>query len=206
VDLEIPNQNRERFVVDSLPIDQIAYPILCHRASPLKSRFPRIASYYAGSSCLPLVLPLYCCGGCLPKSFKEKRMEITKPGIDLGVLVRNIDACLAFYCEDLGLPKVAEVPFPGGRTMHRIQIGDSVLKLMQYGDGAPPAGPAGRESQSGIRYFTISVRDLPATVAALETKGHRFSVPLRESRPGVWIAMLEDPDGNTVELLAAGPT
>jgi catechol 2,3-dioxygenase-like lactoylglutathione lyase family enzyme len=128
-------------------------------------------------------------------------MEITKPGIDLGILVRDVDACVRFYCEDLGLPKVGEISFPGNRTMHRIQIGDTVLKLMEYQDGPPPAGPRGREVQSGIRYFTISVRDLPAVVADLEAKGHTFTVPLREARPGVWIAMLEDPDGNTVELL-----
>ena len=130
-------------------------------------------------------------------------MEIAKPGIDLGVLVRDVAACLKFYCEDLGLPKAGEIPFPGNRTMHRIQIGDTVLKLMQYHDGAPPAGPRGLAAQSGIRYFTISVRDLPGTVQKLEARGHTFTVPLRETRPGVWIAMLEDPDGNTVELLEA---
>lgn len=130
-------------------------------------------------------------------------MDVTKPGIDLGVLVHDIEGCLKFYCEDLGLPKVAELPFPGNRTMHRIQIGDTVLKLMQYHDGPPPAGPRGLAAQSGIRYFTISVRDLPKVVQDLEAKGHTFAVPLRESRPGVWIAMLEDPDGNTVELLEA---
>ncbi|MGH2589155.1 MAG: VOC family protein [Dehalococcoidia bacterium] len=130
-------------------------------------------------------------------------MEIAKPGIDLGVLVHDVDACVRFYCEDLGLPKVGEIPFPGNRTMHRIQIGDTVLKLMQYQDGAPPAGPRGLGAQSGIRYFTISVRDLPGVVADLEATGHTFTVPLREARPDVWIAMLEDPDGNTVELLGA---
>ena len=130
-------------------------------------------------------------------------MEIAKEGIDLGVLVRDIDACLKFYCDGLGLEKVAEIPFPGNRTMHRIQIGNTVLKLMQYHDGAPPAGPAGRESQSGIRYFTIAVRNLPEVVKELEAKGLKFSVPLREARPGVWICMLDDPDGNTVELLGA---
>jgi glyoxylase I family protein len=130
-------------------------------------------------------------------------MEIAKPGIDLGVLVSDVSACLKFYCDDLGLPKVAEIPFPGNRTMHRIQIGDSVLKLMEYHDGAPPAGPRGREAQAGIRYFTIAVRNLPEVVKDLEAKGHTFVVPLRESRPGVWIAMLEDPEGNTVELLGA---
>ena len=74
-----------------------------------------------------------------------------------------------------------------------------------------PLGPArhlpcqprqrGLGAQSGIRYFTISVRDLPGVVKKLEAKGLTFAVPLREARPGVWIAMLEDPDGNTVELL-----
>src|SRR5947209_1708488 len=130
-------------------------------------------------------------------------MEIAKPGIDLGVLVRDIDACLKFYCDDLGLPKVGEIPFPGNRTMHRIQIGDTVLKLMQFGDRTLPAGPREREAQAGLRYFTIAVRDLPGVVNKLEAKGLSFSVPLREARPGIWITMLEDPDGNTVELLGA---
>ncbi len=130
-------------------------------------------------------------------------MEIAKPGIDLGVLVRDIDACLTFYCDGLGLTKVAEIPFPGNRTMHRIQIGDSVLKLMQYHDRELPAGPHDREAQAGIRYFTITVRDLPRVVQDLNARGHTFTVPLREARPGVWIAMLQDPDGNTVELLGA---
>jgi glyoxylase I family protein len=133
----------------------------------------------------------------------EDDMEIAKPGIDLGVLVRDVDACVRFYTEDLGLPKVGEIPFPGNRTMHRIQIGDTVLKLMQYHDGPPPAGPREREAQAGIRYFTISVKNLPDVVKELEAKGHTFTIPLREARPGVWIAMLQDPDGNTVELLGA---
>ena len=127
-------------------------------------------------------------------------MEIAKEGIDLGVLVHDIDACLRFYCDDLGLPKVGELPFPGNRTQHRVQVGNSVLKLMQYQDGAPPAGPRGLAAQSGIRYFTILTRGLAGLVKDLEGKGHTFSTPLREIRPGVWIAILEDPDGNTVDL------
>jgi catechol 2,3-dioxygenase-like lactoylglutathione lyase family enzyme len=128
-------------------------------------------------------------------------VEITKPGIDLGVLVRDIDACLKFYCDGLGLQKVAEIQFPGNRTMHRIQIGDTVLKLMQYQEDAPAAGPRGLGAQAGIRYFTISVKDLRGVIKDLEAKGLTFVVPLREARPGVFIAMLEDPEGNTVELL-----
>jgi catechol 2,3-dioxygenase-like lactoylglutathione lyase family enzyme len=134
---------------------------------------------------------------------ENERMEIVKEGVDIGVLVRDVDGCLKFYCEDLGLKKVGEVPFPGNRVQHRIQIGNSVLKLMENKDGAPPAGPRGRTSQAGIRYFTISVSNLPQLVKDLEAKGLQFVVPLTSTRPGVQIAMVEDPDGNTVELLEA---
>src|SRR5829696_3816121 len=124
-------------------------------------------------------------------------MEIAKPGVDIGVYVRDIDAMLRFYCDGLGLERTGAVNFPGDRTQHRIAIGDSVLKLMQFPDGdAPPPAPAGRMAQGGIRYFTIAVRNLPALVDDLESRGLHFVVPLRESRPGVWIAMLEDPEGN----------
>ena len=128
-------------------------------------------------------------------------MEIAKDAVDIGVYVRDIQACLKFYCEDLGLPKTGELPFPGNRTQHRIQIGSSLLKLMEFHDGAPPAGPTPANAQSGFRYFTIGVRGLAGIVKELEAKGHTFTLPLRESRPGVQIAMLQDPDGNTVELM-----
>lgn len=129
-------------------------------------------------------------------------MEIIKDSVDIGVYVRDIDACLRFYCDGLGLPKDGEVQFPGDRTQHRLRIGKSLLKLMQFPDGeAPPAGPPGRMAQAGIRYFTIAVRDLPGIVKHLESKGLTFVVPPREARPGVTIAMIEDPEGNTVELL-----
>ena|SRR5262249_22826035 len=127
-------------------------------------------------------------------------MEIVKDAVDIGVYVRDIDAMLAFYCDALGLPKAGEVTFPGGRTQHRIQIGGSLLKLMQFQEDAPPAGPKGRNAQSGIRYFTIAVRNLEGLARELEAKGLTLAVPPREARPGVWIAMVEDPEGNTVEF------
>lgn len=130
-------------------------------------------------------------------------MEIAKPGIDLGVFVKDIEGCLRFYCDGLGLQKVGEVPLGPGRTMHRLQIGDSVLKLNHYAENAPEAGPRGFAKRLGLGYFTIAVRDLPGVVKELEGKGMTFTVPLREFRPGVHICMLEDPDGNTVELLGA---
>jgi catechol 2,3-dioxygenase-like lactoylglutathione lyase family enzyme len=129
-------------------------------------------------------------------------MQLAKSAVDIGVLVRDIDACLHFYCEQLGLPKVGELQFPDGRVQHRIAIGDSLLKLMQFPDGqAPPAAPSGRMAQSGIRYITVAVQDLQGVVEQLQAQGLTFVVPPRPSPSGATIAMIEDPEGNTVELL-----
>jgi glyoxylase I family protein len=129
-------------------------------------------------------------------------MQTTGAALDVGVYVRDIESMLRFYCDGLGWPKAGEVTFPGGRTQHRIAVGGSLLKLMQFPDGeAPPAGPSGRMAQAGIRYITARVPDLTAAARELEAKGIPLAVPPREARPGVWILMVEDPEGNTVELL-----
>jgi predicted enzyme related to lactoylglutathione lyase len=45
------------------------------------------------------------------------------------------------------------------------------------------------------------VPDIRGLVAQLEAKGIKPTVPVTEFRPGVTIAMVTDPDGNTVEFL-----
>ena len=52
-----------------------------------------------------------------------------------------------------------------------------------------------------MRYFTIAVDDIAAAVADCEAAGTRIVWPLREIRPGVTIAMVEDPDGSWVEFI-----
>ena len=54
---------------------------------------------------------------------------------------------------------------------------------------------------TGMRYFTIAVDDIAAAVADCEAAGTPIVWPLREIRPGVTIAMVEDPDGNWVEFI-----
>jgi catechol 2,3-dioxygenase-like lactoylglutathione lyase family enzyme len=129
-------------------------------------------------------------------------LDLAGEAMDVGVFIRDVPGCLRFYSETLGLPKQGEVTFPGGRIQHRFHVGKTLLKLMEFTEGAPPAGPRDRMAQSGIRYLTVKIRNLRETVAALEAQGVPVPVPVREARPGVWIAMVEDPDGNTIELLS----
>ena len=50
----------------------------------------------------------------------------------------------------------------------------------------------------------IVVRDAEAAAAQAEEAGRKIVVAPREIRPGIKISMIEDPDGNWVELLQVG--
>jgi glyoxylase I family protein len=130
-------------------------------------------------------------------------VELSKDSIDLGIVVQDAEAALAFYRDVLGLDDLGEMPMPGG-TMRRLGCGTSVVKLVSLRN-APPATapPGGIQGAAGYRYWTISVTNLAAVVAACEEAGHKIAVPVTELRPGITIAIVEDPDGNWVELLSA---
>src|ERR1700688_4061976 len=86
--------------------------------------------------------------------------------------------------------------------MYRLKCGTTVIKLLKL-ERTPAAKPApgGPMGGLGYRYFTISVPDIRGLIAQLEAKGIHPIVPVTEFRPGVTIAMVTDPDGNTVEFI-----
>lgn len=131
-------------------------------------------------------------------------VQLTKDSIDLGIVVRDAEASLHFYRDILGLEDQGEMPMPGG-TMHRLLCGTSLIKLVSLSRSpaasAPPGGIAGA---TGYRYWTISVSNLDEVTARAEEAGRNVAVSPREIRPGIKIAMIEDPDGNWVELLQVG--
>ncbi len=128
-------------------------------------------------------------------------IEIGKESIDIGIVVRDIDAALKFYRDTLGLEYAAEMPAGGGK-MHRLMCGTTVVKLVIH-DNLPErrdntGGPLGA---SGIRYWTITVKDLQAMTEKCRDAGYKVAVEPRDVRPGVRISMIEDTDGNWVEFL-----
>lgn len=128
-------------------------------------------------------------------------IEVTKDSIDIGIIVRDSEAALKFYRDTLGFEHVADTP-GGGGTMHRLMCGTTMVKLVSP-DELPAASnpPGGLAGASGIRYWTISVPDLDALTGTCREAGYTIPVEPREIRPGVRISMIEDPDGNWVELL-----
>jgi predicted enzyme related to lactoylglutathione lyase len=129
-------------------------------------------------------------------------IELAKDSIDIGIVVRDGDAAMKFYRDTLGLEHIADTPMPGGGTMHRLMCGTTLVKIVER-DKPPekadnPGGPGGA---SGIRYWTITIHDLDAMTAKFSDAGYTVPVAPREVRPGVRISMIEDPDGNWLELL-----
>ena len=131
-------------------------------------------------------------------------VRLTKRAIDLGIVTDNGEAALGFYRDTLGFEHQGDMPMPGGGTMHRLLCGDSLIKIVVLAKTpAAKAPPGGIQGSTGYRYWTMSVSNLSEIVAACKARGSRVAVPETEIRPGVRIAIVEDPDGNWVEFLSA---
>jgi catechol 2,3-dioxygenase-like lactoylglutathione lyase family enzyme len=126
-------------------------------------------------------------------------MKPAKNSLDIGVIVSDIKASLNFYQNILGLEFVGTFPLWFG-TMHRLRFGTSDFKLVEP-KVVPPRGVIGLENQLGFRYVTFVIENLSKLCNDLQKSGIEFTLPEKEIRPGVRIAMVKDPDGNIVEFV-----
>lgn len=126
-------------------------------------------------------------------------MKPAKNSLDIGLIVSNIKASLDFYQDILGLEYVGTTPVWFG-TMHRLRFGTSDFKLIAP-KTLPQQGAIGLENQLGFRYVSFAVENLSSLCKDLQSAGIEFTVPENETRPGVRIAMVKDPDGNIVEFV-----
>jgi len=130
-------------------------------------------------------------------------MKLTSPGLDLGIVVGDLDRALHFYRDLLGLHYEGSNPVPGGGTMHRLWAAESMVKLVAP-DPVPDTGViAGglRGGALGLRYFTFSIDGIDELMEELAAQGVTVTRGVTEMAPGVRIALVEDPDGNQVEFL-----
>lgn len=131
-------------------------------------------------------------------------LSLRKNAIDLGIVIKDSDASLAFYRDLLGFEHVADTPMPGAApaTMHRLMCGDTLIKLVSHDQtpevSAPRGGIAGA---TGLRYFTMQISNLAEVTNACREAGVKVVIDQLEVRPGVSISMVEDPDGNWVEFV-----
>lgn len=129
-------------------------------------------------------------------------IQLSKSAIDLGIVAESAEPMLHFYRDTLGLELEATLPMPGGTTMYRLICGETVLKILIH-EQTPTtrAAPGGPKGASGIRYFTLSVSNLIEMTETCREAGYAVPLGPLEIRPGVNIVMIEDPEGNWLELL-----
>jgi glyoxylase I family protein len=133
-------------------------------------------------------------------------IALNKDSIDIGIVVRDAEAALAFYRDTLGFEDTGSMQMPVGATMYRLLCGTTLVKLVAFDKELPAAAPPGGiPGGYGYRYWTISVPNLDEVTATREAAGRTIAISPREIRPGVRISMIEDPDGNWVELLEVTP-
>ncbi|MGV8995796.1 MAG: VOC family protein [Parvibaculaceae bacterium] len=127
-----------------------------------------------------------------------------KTAIDLGIVTTNGPAMLAFYKDVLGLRHEGDVAMEasGIKVMHRLWFGDSLIKLVvpMREPKAPPA-LGGIPGSTGYRYWTMTISNIAEVLDDVAKAGHKVIRPRTEIRPGIAIAIIEDPDGNWVEFL-----
>jgi catechol 2,3-dioxygenase-like lactoylglutathione lyase family enzyme len=114
-------------------------------------------------------------------------------------LVGDVEHALAFYVERLGF-EVEQEMLP---AFARARRGDLTLWLAGPASSAARPMPDGRQPEpGGWNRFVIEVDDLAAIVAVLRNAGGEFRNEI-VTGPGGKQILLEDPDGNPIELFEA---
>lgn len=134
-------------------------------------------------------------------------VNLTHPALDVGIVTHDLAGQTRFYADVLGLPVTGSVDIPNVGAITRLAVGESTLRLMVPVNPAQPAPQAGGfAGTQGIRYLVLKVSGLAETVDRIAEAGFAIAVPLHELRPGVRVALVEDSDGNTVELMEVSPS
>ena len=111
-------------------------------------------------------------------------------------LVHDVERSVAFYTQVLGFRLDKQM----GPAIAMVSKGDLTLWLAGPQSSAARPMPDGRRPESGgWNRFVVEVDDLPARVAEFKRGGARFRNEVVVG-PGGKQVLLEDPDGNPVEL------
>ena len=128
-------------------------------------------------------------------------IALTKDSIDIGIVVKDAEAALAFYRDTLGFEDTGSMPMPGGGgTMYRLLCGTTLVKLVAPEAELPASAPGGGiQGAYGYRYWTISVSNLDEITDRCAAAGRKVVVKPREVRPGVRISCVESRSSNSLK-------
>jgi catechol 2,3-dioxygenase-like lactoylglutathione lyase family enzyme len=122
--------------------------------------------------------------------------------MEVGITVKDLDAATEFYRGIIGLEHLRDHRVPGG-VIRRFAHGDDLVVKLRLDDDPPtlanpPMGFSG--GATGMRYFTLQIDDVTVAVERCLAAGLAVPFPVTEHAPGVWYAIVEDPDGTWLEI------
>lgn len=129
-------------------------------------------------------------------------IQTTDATIVLGMVTNQPEAMFAFYGDTLGFAKEDDISFPGIGTISRFDAGDLRIRILVPEKPTPSEGSRdGFMAQTGYRYVAINIANLEETVESCRARGYKIPVEIMDLRPGIRVAQVEDPDGNTIEFM-----
>lgn len=124
--------------------------------------------------------------------------------IEVG-LVSADTALVDFYAGVFALDPLPSVE-SGSGVVHRLAGPGTVIKVM-----VPSNPPSSAEpvmpffAITGLRYLTMFVDDLDAILERSAARAGRLQHGPLDLAPGVRLAILQDPDGNAIEVVEGAP-
>jgi predicted enzyme related to lactoylglutathione lyase len=113
--------------------------------------------------------------------------------LQVGMVVRDLDALTPFYRDGLGLVHVRDAVLPHG-VQRRFACGGGIFKILQPKEAPTGSNPPGhKDSATGLRWFSFNVSGIEQVIERCVALGGRVVQPL-----AIWgstmVAIVEDPE------------
>ncbi|MDA4131769.1 MAG: VOC family protein [Thaumarchaeota archaeon] len=118
--------------------------------------------------------------------------------VQVRYIVNDVDASIKFYCRHLGFREVMH-PSPAFAMLERGDLRLVLSKPNPDAGGGQVMADGTQQEPGGWNRFSVEVKDIEITVAALRQAGAYFRSGIVKGVGGKQI-IIDDPSGNPVEL------
>jgi len=115
----------------------------------------------------------------------------------VSIRCRNMESSIEYYQKMFGAQVMLRRNLPNSKQIVYLQIGDTMLELMDFGPAADPVDP---REHYGVYHLGIKTDDFDAAYRDLKAKGADFLGEPFEPTPGIRLVFLREPNGAVIEL------
>ncbi len=134
---------------------------------------------------------------------------LNHPVIDIGIVCSDFENSLRFYHELLGLEVALDIQIPESTATGaclapqefrqvRLKAGNTLIKLMEI--DSPPSERT-IDFQSGVRWLTFIIDDVPRCISELKDKGVEFLSEPVTAPDAKHVICAKGPDGMLIEFV-----